>query len=134
MTYLDQFQTFNFTSLFDESPDREETLNIVNSLLEVPGILGIHCLATNKTYLTVSFEVGTDILDLFDRLELDYYQVCPELEVDFRKTPSKEFVFVIIKANKELDDYTKLKKELLKIQKSWPYKVYKDDDSDEITD
>ncbi len=126
MTYLDNFQTLNFTSLLE--PEYEKIEETVDSLMDVPGIIGIHFLIKNRTYITSSIDIGATLLSLSEELPYDYYELCPELYMDFSLNPSEYFVFVIISANKKFSDYKKLGKELRKIEKSWPYKLYKNYD------
>jgi hypothetical protein len=91
MTYLDNFQTINFTFFVEDKSKNPEAQEILDFLFDVPGILRLHCLLTNRTYLTLSEDLGEEILYIFNELveSYGYYENCPDLREDFNTFPKK---------------------------------------------
>lgn len=119
-SFLQFFDLIYFFDLIPEGDELEPSLEY----LRVPGFYGIHCLTTNKTWLSHA-------TDLFERLNIDYnelyhnkFEGSDNLVSDAAEYGLDSLVFVIIKTGEKWENLEKRKEELAKMKQLWPYPGY----------
>lgn len=116
--FLEKFELIKFSDLLLEGDDIVRPLDS----LALPGFYGIHCFATNRTYITHAENVADLIQYDYTELYYDRFQGSPHLVSDVKKYGLDSLAFVIIKVGPNWRDLNDRKKECQNIKKSWPSK------------
>lgn len=89
-----------------------------------PGIYGIHCFATNRTFIYESLNVLTRMAIDYDQLNNGFFESPEKLQKDFDDYPFTYFVFILFTAGPEWKDYSKRLQERDRVRNMWPYDLY----------
>lgn len=116
--FLKNFELIYFKDLLPYGYDIYQLLDH----LSLPGFYGIHCLDTNRTYLTQCKSVAFGLQSDYRELYFDRFEGSLSLVSDMKKYGLKSLVFLIIKTGPQWEDFDQREKELKIIKKSWPLK------------
>ena len=117
---------------FSDFPPKKGTERFVN-----PGVYGIHCFGTNRTYFRHGLNTFDDMLTDLAELKVctfsqNLYEGPSLLLQDFLKYDLHSFIFIIFCSGLEWEDVKKRHQKIEYIKSFWTYEFYKLDEPEEL--